>query len=62
MENHSFNNLNIKFMCVCVFFLVTDNLVEHLRQIFKMAFRELGFFLVLCYSSTITGVEDCNNG
>ena len=45
-----------------VFFLVTDNLVEHLRQTFKMPFRELGFFLVLCYSSTITGVEDCNNG
>ena len=61
MVNHSFNNLNIKFMCVCVF-LVTDNLVEHLRQIFKMAFRELDFFLVHCYSSTITGVEDSNNG
>ena len=60
MVNHSFNNLTIKF--VCVFFLVTDNLVEHLRQTFKMPFRELGFFLVLCYSSTITGVEDCNNG
>ena len=49
MENHSFNNLNIKFMCVCVFFLVTDNLVEHLRQIFKMAFRELGLLLLNYY-------------